>query len=258
MSNVTRADTGYRLGLVSVSFRRNTPAEIVAAARDAGLECIEWGSDIHAPCDDHARLSEIASLQRESGLYCSSYGTYFRLGESDLSELDRYISAAAILGTRILRVWCGNKSGDKYSESEREEFLAECRRAAAIAERAGAVLCTECHKNTFTERLCDAEWLFDSVASPNFRSYWQPFQWQSADDNLAYARAISARCEHIHVFNWKGSERFPLGYAIDEWRDYLSAFSTPRTLLLEFMPDDGIAELSREAEALRKITGPSK
>ena len=39
----------YSLGLVSVSFRKNTPKEILEAVKEAGLSCIEWGSDAHAP-----------------------------------------------------------------------------------------------------------------------------------------------------------------------------------------------------------------
>ena len=36
---------------------------------------------------------------------------------------------------------------------------------------------------------------------------------------------------------------------------YLTAFTTPRTLLLEFMPDDRLESLPTEAEALRAIIG---
>lgn len=42
----------YDLGLVSVSFRNHSAKEIIQAAKDAGLTCIEWGSDVHAPYDD--------------------------------------------------------------------------------------------------------------------------------------------------------------------------------------------------------------
>ena len=42
----------FRTGLVSVSFRDKTPPEIIKAAAGAGLSCIEWGSDVHAPFSD--------------------------------------------------------------------------------------------------------------------------------------------------------------------------------------------------------------
>ena len=54
-------------GLVSISFRAHAPREILCAMRDAGLSLIEWGSDVHAPCHDLARIDELVALQREFG-----------------------------------------------------------------------------------------------------------------------------------------------------------------------------------------------
>ena len=112
----------------------------------------------------------------------------------------------------------------------------------------------ECHQKTFTERVSDAVWLMEQLDSPHFKMYWQPFQWQTASENLQNARAIAPFAAHLHVFNWKGKEKLPLDGAVAEWRAYLSAFPAPRTLLLEFMPTDGIEELAAETAALKKIT----
>lgn len=243
----------YSLGLVSVSFRKHSPKEILEAAKSAGLSQIEWGSDVHAPCHDTARLSEIAEMQKEYGIKCSSYGTYFRMGETPESELEHYIAAAKALGTDILRLWCGTKCGDDLSPSERQNLTAQCKRAALIAQEAGVILCMECHKSTYTQKLEDALTLMSEVDSPHFRMYWQPFQWQSEEQNLEYAEAIAPYTHHIHVFQWKESQRFSLNDGIEEWRRYLSKFSTPRTLLLEFMPDNEISSLATEAQALREI-----
>jgi hypothetical protein len=98
--------------------------------KKAGLSCIEWGSDVHAPCQDIRRLHEIATLQKEYGIFCSSYGTYFRLGETPIGDLEKYISAAKILDTDILRLWCGTKSGAQMTETERMTLLAQCKEAA--------------------------------------------------------------------------------------------------------------------------------
>ena len=80
-----------QLGLVSVSFRHEKPEKIIGEVKKAGLSCIEWGSDIHAPCDDVAKLRKIADMQKNEGIYCSSYGTYFRLGVNNTDELQKYI-----------------------------------------------------------------------------------------------------------------------------------------------------------------------
>lgn len=245
----------YQLGLVSVSFRDRSPADILAAMKKANLSCIEWGSDVHAPCEDTENLKALAAMQAEYGITCCSYGTYFRLGETPMEELQAYIAAAKILGTDILRLWCGRKRGGDMTEAERATFVALCREAASIAEKHNVTLCMECHKKTFTEDPEEAVWLMNAVGSPHFRMYWQPFQWQTPAQNVENAKTIAPYAEHIHVFNWVNKEKFPLADAVADWQCYLSAFCTPRTLLLEFMPGGSIEELEAEAAALRTITG---
>ena len=245
----------YQLGLVSRSFRKHTPEEIIQAVKAAGLSCIEWGSDVHAPCKDTDRLQSIAALQKEYGIECSSYGTYFNLETHSLNDLPDYIAAAGILGTNVLRLWGGTKKGADMTAEELSVFTNTCRRAAAMAEEAGVILCLECHMRSVTETPDCAVSLMETVTSPHFRMYWQPFQWLDTEGSLAVAKAVAPYARHIHVFNWRGGDRFPLLDAVEDWKAYLTAFTTPRTLLLEFMPDDRMESLPTEADALRAIIG---
>ena len=244
----------YKLGLVSVSFRKYSPEEIIIAAKKAGLECIEWGSDIHAPAGDTDKLKNIAELQKKHGISCCSYGTYFTLGTTDLNELENYIHSAKILGTNVLRVWCGKKSKAEHTEAERNRFIEECKKAAKIAEENDAYICMECHNWSYTETLDGALDLMNAVNSPNFLMYWQPNQFKDEDTNLKYAEAISPYCKVIHAFNWKGDNRFSLAEGTEIWRKYLNKLKNIKTVLLEFMPDDKIESLETEAKALCEIT----
>lgn len=248
----------HNTGLVSVSFRAHAPRDILQAMQRAGLTCIEWGSDMHAPCHDLARIDGLVALQREFGISCCSYGTYFRLGQMPIAELEPYLLAAKRLGTDILRVWCGTKSGADMTQDEVTSLLSDCRAAAALAERHGVILCTECHLRTFTERPEDALALMQAVNSLHFRTYWQPFQTRSIAQNLAYLRMLAPYVTHLHVFQWKGADRFPLADGVAEWQDYLALLDTPHTLLLEFMPDDCLDTLAREADALRTMIGDTR
>lgn len=245
----------YRLGVASVSFRGYSPNEILKQAKKAGLSCIEWGSDVHAPCTNLEKINEIATLQKEYGIECSSYGTYFWLGETKIDELEQYIAAAKALGTNVLRIWGGRKCGANMTSEEKNNFLSLCREVAAIAKENNVLVCLECHKDTFTEQLEDAVWLINSINSLNFSMYWQPFHWQSEQQNIENAKKVAAHSKHIHVFNWKGKEKFPLCDATKEWQNYLKKFSTPRTLLLEFMPNGSLDELLSETLALKTIIG---
>lgn len=240
----------YNLGLCSVSFRNNTAEEILRSMRESGLSHIEWGSDVHCPPE---KADGIAELQRRYGIKCCSYGTYFRLGTTPVEELFSYIKAAKTLGTNVLRLWCGNKNSEEYTDAEKTELFSACKASAEIAEAEGVTLCMECHNNTYTNTKKSAVELMRAVGSEHFKMYWQPNQLKSEEENVEYARQISAYTVNVHVFNWKGTEKYPLKDGGDIWRTYLSCFDGGKNLLLEFMPDDKLESLKAEAEALREI-----
>ena len=244
-------------GLVSVSFRKLTPEAVLQATKQAGLTCIEWGSDVHAPCGDAQQLRKIAALQQTYGIKCCSYGTYFRLGVTPMKELPGYIAAAKTLGTDVLRLWCGNRAPEKYTPEERQELFGQCRQAAVLAEAEGVTLCMECHMTTYTETKEGALELMQAVNSRVFRMYWQPNQFRTIEENIAYASLLKPYVHHIHVFQWKGRERFPLATGVQEWQQYLQILAPQHGLLLEFMPNDDVSELPGEAETLLLLTGGS-
>jgi len=241
----------YNLGLCSISFRKHTPEEILRAMKEVGLSVIEWGSDVHCPPE---KAEEIAALQTRYGIKCCSYGTYFRLGVTPICELEKHIKAAKILGTDVLRLWCGDKDSQDYTESEKKALFSACKAAAEIAEEEGVTLCMECHNWTYTNTKESAYELMQAVNSPAFCMYWQPNQFRSEEENIEYAKLIAKYTVNIHVFNWKGKEKYPLCEAKDIWREYLSCFGGGGNLLLEFMPDDKIETLKQEATTLKEIT----
>lgn len=243
----------YKTGLVSISFRGNTCEEILAAMKKAGLTCVEWGSDVHAPKENTAALRQIANWQNAYGIRCCSYGTYFRIGVTPLEELEEYIRAAKVLGTDVLRLWCGNKNSEEYREEEKTELFAVCQKAAEIAKKHAVTLCMECHGGTYTNTEKSALELMREVNHPSFLMYWQPQQFMSVEDNISYAQAISPYVKHIHVFHWIKDDRFPLEAGAEVWKKYLNVFEKDKHLLLEFMPDNKIETLEHEAAALRAI-----
>lgn len=244
-----------KAGLVSVSFRPYSPKEILEEMKKAELTLVEWGSDVHAPWGDAARIGEIVDLQKQYGVTCSSYGTYFRLGETPLEELEDYITAAKRLGTRILRLWCGRRSGADMTDEEKRALVEICVQAATIAARHDVCLCMECHIKTFTEHPEDALWLMQQVDSPHFQMYWQPNQYRTVEENCRSAQMLAPYTKVIHVFHWREKNKYPLADAIEEWARYLSFFDGTQALLLEFMPNGTLEELTREADALRTMIG---
>lgn len=240
----------YNLGICSISFRKNSPEEVLSATKEAGLSVIEWGSDVHCPPE---RAEEISALQNQYGVKCCSYGTYFKIGVTPIEDINKYIVAAKTLGTKVLRLWCGDKNSEDHTESEKEKLFAACEAAAEIAKAEEVILCMECHNNTYTNRKESALELMMAVNSPHLRMYWQPNQFRSEEENTLYAKLLSPYTVNIHVFNWEKKEKYPLKLAKDVWKNYLSCFDKGKNLLLEFMPDDKIESLKTEAEALKEI-----
>ena len=243
----------YKLGLVSVSFREHTPEEIVSYMKRCGLEYIEWGSDVHAPCTDTERLKYLKKLCNDNKIGISSYGSYFRLGVDKAEEIDTYLNAAKILGTDIMRIWAGNKSFSSYTGEELEGLVKDAEYIAERAEESGVTVCFERHTGTVTDSPEGALFLMENVNSEGLRMYYQPCQYNGREFSTDLARKISMYTKVAHVFNWEGNEKYPLEDAVSDWKDYLAELPDDIYLLLEFMPDGKIESLEREATALYKI-----
>lgn len=244
----------HNTGVVSVSFRPLSPEEILQGMVKAGLKCIEWGSDVHAPCTDEARLNELVELMKKYDITCPSYGSYFRLGITPIEELPAYLKAAKKLGTNTVRIWAGRAPVEEQTPAFRQEVIQLARQAAKMAEEEGVILCTECHRGFITEKAEYALELMEGVNSPCFRTYWQPNPYTSIEENVAYIRMLKPYIENLHVFHWPNGEKASLHAGIESWKTYMKEFAgEEKTLLLEFMYDDQITTLPSEADALRQI-----
>lgn len=247
-----------KIGVCSVSFRDKSPCQILKAVKFAGLDCVEWGSDVHARYDDIAALEEIALLQKQMGITCCSYGTYYRIGTDAPQAILHYIQAAFRLDTNILRVWCGDKRPQDYTNEELKRIVDDSRQIAKIAEENNAIICLECHNGTVTETAESALALMLAVNSPAFRMYWQPLYFNTPEISKKYAQMLDPYTEHLHVYNWDSElNRYPLAQAVEQWCEYRNCFSGNHTMLLEFMPDERIESLADEAEALAGIAQQS-
>ena len=84
----------FRLGLCSVTFRRLSPGEVVAAAVAAGVDGIEWGADVHVPPGDRSVADEVARWCTDAGIACPSYGSYLAAGKSSAARLGPVLASA--------------------------------------------------------------------------------------------------------------------------------------------------------------------
>jgi 3-dehydroshikimate dehydratase len=230
-------------GLVSVTFRKLSPREIVALVRRAGLTGIEWGGDIHAPHGDLARAREVRAATLDAGLRVAAYGSYYRAGWSERNGLPF---------ARVLDTAAASANTDTAARQAVTEDLI---RISSAASEAGISVSTEFHGDTLTDTNESALRLLREVAHPGFFTCWQPHNGEATEECAAGLRALLPRVGNVHVFHWwpTAAERRPLSEGAARWAEFLrelAALPGERFALLEFVRDDSEAAFLRDAATL--------
>lgn len=246
-------------GLVSVTFRQLTPAQIVALMRQAGLQGIEWGGDIHVPHGDAGRACDVRERTEGAGLRVAAYGSYYKAGVSEGAGLafKRVLETAVTLGAPVIRVWAGGAGSAATGAEQRAAVTADCRRIAELAAAARVGIVLEFHSGTLTDTTASTVQLLHDVAHPNLTTCWQPPVDLRPPECLAGLQQLRGQLANLHVFQWKQStiERRPLSEGTAVWRDYLAAAKTAagdRYALLEFVEQDAPENFLRDAAVLRE------
>jgi len=242
-------------GLVSVTFRKKTPLEIVKLCQKAHLAAIEWGGDIHVP-PTGANAREIRQMTADYGLTISSYGSYFRVTQP-MEQLTACLDTAGELGTDVVRIWCGVK-GSKEAESERGFIVDSLLACCEEARKRHLTLSLEYHGNTLTDERASVQRLMKETESfsDTLKFYWQPrFDW-TQEECLASLDDIRSRLSHLHVFAWlfegKTISRLPLESEESLWTNVLSSLSEDHFALMEFVENDSDDALLRDASTLNR------
>ncbi len=241
-------------GLTSITFRGLSPEDIIARAHAAGIEGIEWGSDVHVPPQNLDNARDIGDATRAAGLTVTSYGTYYRLGSGE--DFPRYLDAAEALGAPMLRLWAGTRGSADTDSDTRRAWVEDARRCAALAAARGLVVAFEYHPITLTDDSASAVRLMQEIDHSACRLYWQPDFKKSPSDVVEGLLVVRPYLAALHVFQWMPDHtRLPLAEGMVLWRSWLNLVPEARELpcLLEFVPHDDPALLPREAEALREI-----
>ncbi|GAB1484901.1 sugar phosphate isomerase/epimerase [Treponema sp.] len=250
-------DIIVRPGLVSISFRSHSPENIVKAFEGTGLEGIEWGGDVHAPHGDLLRARHLAALCRDAGIAIAVYGSYLRFAEGD-PDWNAVLDSAEALGAPLIRVWAGRAASASFSPTARLQLVEKIGFFVADAAERKLRVAVEYHADTLTDTDDSAIALLHAV--PGLQSLWQPPHRMSFHSRAESLRRIQPFLANLHVFNWgyDGKERRSLAEAAEAWTEYLRIAQAgegeaERWALLEFMSNDEISALRREAELLRKI-----
>jgi 3-dehydroshikimate dehydratase len=247
-------------GLVSVTFRQLAPQEIVDLVAEAGLDSIEWGGDVHVPHGEVDTARAVRRMTEDAGLALPSYGSYYRVGESDPALFDAVLACAEALGTPIIRVWAGRRGSAEADAAYWERVVADSRRCATLAADAGMRLAYEYHGNTLTDTDAAALTLLKRVAHDAVTTYWQMRGDGTRAQLTAGLRQILPWLTHLHIQSrGPGADadgRAPLAAMADTWADWLAiAAQAPgdHVAMLEFVKDDDPAQFLADAAVLKRI-----
>jgi sugar phosphate isomerase/epimerase len=246
-------------GLVSITFRKLTPQEVIDLVVKTGLKAIEWGGDVHAPHGDIARAKEVKQQTLDAGLTVAAYGSYYRIGASEAKGLsfESVLDSAVALGAPTIRVWAGEKGSADTSPQERKAVIDDALRIAEMAGKRDVAVSLEYHANTLTDARDSVRQLMDEISHPNLDFLWQPSNGEAADLCIARLHDVLPRVRHIHVFHWwpTNSNWRPLAEGEDRWPLYLEIVrSSGRSMycLIEFVRDHSVDQFLEDAATLRR------
>lgn len=244
-----------KTGLTSVTFRNKSVDEIIFLAKEAGLDGIEWGADIHVPVGEEETAREVRRKCEQAGLSILSYGSYYRaLPGEDFSPV---LMSARALGAPIIRIWAGTETPDTISETSFVSLVKRIRNAVESASEFGIMLGLEYHRGTMTQTKEGAIRLLKAVDHPNLRTYWQPNPDISEEERLEEISLLEPWLCCCHVFAWtKGNVRHALSEQFSNWKTYLErAVQGGRSpnLILEFVRDDSPENFLQDASVLRDL-----
>ena len=248
-----------KTGLVSITFRDLSVAEVVNAAKEAGLEGIEWGGDVHVPAGDIAAAENARKLTEEAGLKSFAYGSYFRPGEcKDAAEEFKPVLATAVaLGAPVIRVWAGAKWSWQADETYWNKVIADTQIICDMAAEENINIAYEYHGWSLTDNPMSARDAKFNVNRDNMRLYWQPNYCCSKEDNELALQILMPFMDYVHVFYWApAGERLPFEGALDIWKKYielLKADNKDHCIMMEFVKDGKVEQLYEDVKALKSI-----
>lgn len=245
-------------GLCSVTFRGKTPRQVISLAKESGLDCIEWGGDIHVPAGELENARNVGELTRAAGLKTISFGSYYKCREGE--DFKPIAETAAALGASVVRVWSGEKASADLVSSEYAALVKRIKLAAAEARKKELVIGFEYHGGTCTDSPESALKLLNDVGEDNVRCYFQPAYWLSGSDADRHASDMRAlellrgSIVGVHVYKWRGYDRFALADGAEEWRELIAA-SDPLFYDLEFVKDDSERQFKEDAAFFSALCG---
>lgn len=245
-------------GLTSITFRKHSIDEIITLAATAGLDGIEWGSDVHVPQGDIELATEVRKKTEAAGLKVCSYGSYYRCTDES-GEIADFLDSAQALGAPVIRVWAGNKASADATQADRDAVAERLRRMVIAAKELDITIALEYHGGTLTDTQESAHRLLKEVGEPALKLYWQPRTGGTFEGDIPELKAALPVMAHVHCFHWGPEgwhDRMALSEGVQAWSEYLKLIQQAegdRYIIFEFMKDDAPEQLLEDSKVLKQL-----
>lgn len=234
-----------RLGIFAKTFPGSEPRTVLAQAKAAGFDAVQYNmacSGLPSLPDaiSEAQASAIREAAAENGLGIAAVsGTYnmihpdIAVRERGMAQLEVLAAACAGMSTTVITLCTGTRDPydqwrghpDNGSAKAWADLLAEMGKAATIAERHGILLGIEPELANVVDSAVRARQLIDAIASPSLAIVLDPanlFEYES----LPEQRDIVSRAIDLLA------DRIVMGHAKDRTVD--GAFTTAGTGVLDY------------------------
>lgn len=197
-----------KFGFTTTSFRQIRSLEkIVGIGMKAGIDCIEWGGDIHVQNVNDAKQAK--ALCSKANILVNSYGSYYRIGSNNTDEQKRICEIAAEMGAKSVRVWLGRADSEKTDEAAYENLLEDAKRMCAVADEYSLIICPECHGKTYNNSTDAFLKIRNDINCDNFRTYFQS-RYRYKEYDLDRIERTAQFTETVHIsFSELRREQFP-------------------------------------------------
>jgi len=224
-----------KIGFTTTTFRNiKDVRKICDIAVNAGVNCIEWGADVHVKNAETAEY--VYSLCAERNIEISSYASYYKVGSSNETEWESICRTARALNASSVRVWLGKKDSEKTDEKTYMQILRDAESMCKTAEKYSLIVCPECHDNTFNNNTDAFLRIKKDIGCDNFRTYFQS-RYKKLGYDLDRIERTLPYIESVHIsFSELRREQFPKYEPIymDKLLDKLLECGFDGNLLLEY------------------------
>lgn len=244
----------YKIAFTTVTFRNLSRDAIANIASDCDIKDIEWGGDIHLPMGDTDAINEVNKLNMKYGLSALSYGSYYRVGDGEITAFKDIVETASAIGAKVIRIWLGKVSGDKTDNEQFNKMVTEVQALADIAKEKNLKIAFEFHNGTFNDSADNTVKILSAVKRENVGTYWQPLNNNTDEQNLA---KLLPYLLGIHVFNWdRFNSRHSLRLGIKKWKRFIEIAKESNTeipFIIEFVKGDKVKQFEKDANTLKNI-----